>query len=94
MKQEAKTKTVTYLKYSLSTEEQEILTKSSSILEQVFATLADYAPIDLNDQQELVDYFHDVFHGAVVTNCYKICEIIDTIVNNSDISFITEESII
>lgn len=94
MKQEATTKTVTYLKYCLSTEEQEILTKSSNILEQVFDIIAEYSTVDLNDQQELINYFHDIFHEDVVLNCYTICEIIDTIVNNSDISFIAEEEII
>ena len=91
MKQETITKTITYLKYSLSKEEQEILTKSSYILEQVFDTIAEYSPIDLNDQQELIDYFHDIFHDGIVLNCYNICEIIDTIVQNSGISFIAKE---
>lgn len=91
MKQETTTKTITYLKYSLSKEEQEILTKSSYILEQVFDTIAEYSPIDLNDQQKLINYLDDISPNGVVLNCYNICEIIDTIVQNSGISFIAKE---
>ena len=40
---------------------------------------------------ELIDYFHDIFHDNIVINCYDICEIIDTIVQNSGISFIAKE---
>ena len=91
MKQETTTKTVTYVKYSLSKEEQEILTKSSTILEEVFDIIADYSPVDLNDQQELIDYFYDILPEGVVLNCYNICEIIDTIAQNGGISFIAKE---
>lgn len=94
MKQETIKKMVTYLKYSLSKEEQEILTKSSNILEQVFDSIAEYSPIDLNNHQELIDYFYDILPEGVVLNCYNICEIIDTIAQNGGISFIAEEKII
>ena len=38
-----------------------------------------------------INYFDDISPNGVVLNCYNICEIIDTIVQNSGISFIAKE---
>lgn len=91
MKTKATTKTVTYLNYSLSREEQEIMAKSNKILEQVFTAIEECTNIDLNDQQKLVDYFHSAFNEDMENYGFTICRIIDCIINNSDISFIAEE---
>lgn len=91
MKTKAITKTVTYLNYSLSREEQEILAKSSKILEQVLGTIEDYANVNLNDQQELIDYFYNVFNEDVEAYSFTICGIIDTIINYSDTNIIVQE---
>lgn len=91
MKREITRKLATYLNYSLSQEEKEILEKSSNILEQVFTAIEECTNIDLNDQQKLVDYFHSAFNEDMENYGFTICRIIDCIINNSDISFIAEE---
>ena len=53
MKAKTTKKSITYLNYSLSKEEQEILTKSSTILEQVLGTIEDYTNVDLNNLSNL-----------------------------------------
>ena len=91
MKTKATTKAVTYLNYSLSQEAQEIMAKSNRILEQVLETIEEYTNIDLNDQQELVEYFNKAFDEEIEAYSFTICGIIDTIINHSDTSFIAQE---
>ena len=91
MRRNITTKKVTFLNYSLSKEEKEILAKSSDILDQVFDTLEECTDSDLSDQQELVEYFNNILNEDVVSNCYPLCGIIDAIVNNSDTNFIVQE---
>ena len=91
MKTEITTKAVTYLNYSLSREEQEILAKSNKILNELFETIEECGDVDLNDQQELVRYFYNVFGEDVETYSFTICGIIDTIINHSNTNFIAQE---
>ena len=91
MKTKFTTKTVTYLNYSLSREEQEILAKSNKILEQILDAIEECSNIDVDDQHELVRYFHNVFGEDVDTDNFIICGIIDAIINKSNTNFIVQE---
>lgn len=91
MKTEITTKAVTYLNYSLSREEQEILAESNKILNQLFETIEECGDVDLNDQQELVRYFYNVFGEDIETYSFTICGVIDTIINHSNTNFIAQE---
>lgn len=91
MKTKITTKAVTYLNYSLSREEQEILAKSNKILEQLFETIEECTDNNLNDFDELVHYFNCVFNEDVETYNFTLCGIIDTIINYSNTSFIAAE---
>ena len=91
MKTKITTKAVTYLNYSLSREEQEILAKSNKILEQIFDDIEECSNVDLDDQHELIRYFHNVFGEDVDTDNFIICGIIDAIINKSNTDFITQE---
>ena len=91
MKAKTTKKAITYLNYSLSKEEQEILTKSSTILEQVLGTIEDYTNVDLNNHLDLINYFYDVFGEDVEAYSFSICGIIDTIINYSDTNIIIQE---
>ena len=91
MKAKTTKKAITYLNYSLSREEQEIMEKCNKILEQVLGTIEDYTNVDLNNQQELIDYFYDVFGEDVEAYSFSICGIIDTIINYSDTDIIIQE---
>lgn len=88
MKTKITTKTVTYLNYSLSREEQEILAKSNNILEQIFDAIEECSNVDLEDQDELIRYFNDVFNEEVEAYRFTLCGIIDTIISHSNDSFI------
>lgn len=91
MKTKITTKAVTYLNYSLSREEQEILAKSNKILEQIFDAIEECSNVDLDDQYELIRYFHNVFGEDVDTDNFIICGIIDAIINKNNTDFITQE---
>lgn len=91
MKTKITTKAVTYLNYSLSREEQEILAKSNKILEQIFDAIEECSNVDLDDQHELIRYFHNVFGEDIDTDNFIICGIIDAIINKNNIDFITQE---
>lgn len=91
MKTKITTKAVTYLNYSLSREEQEILAKSNKILEQIFDAIEECSNVDLDDQHELIRYFHNVFGEDVDTDNFIICGIIDAIINKNNTDFITQE---
>ena len=91
MKTKFTTKTVTYLNYSLSREEQEILAKSNKILEQILDAIEECSNIDVDDQHELVRYFHNVFGEDVDTDNFIICGIIDAIINKNNTNFIVQE---
>lgn len=91
MKTKITTKAVTYLNYSLSREEQEILAKSNKILEQIFDAIEECSNVDLDDQHELICYFHNVFGEDVDTDNFIICGIIDAIINKNNTDFITQE---
>ena len=91
MKTEITTKAVTLLNYSLSREEQEILAESNKILNQLFETIEECSNVDLDDQHELIRYFHNVFGEDVDTDNFIICGIIDAIINKSNTDFITQE---
>ena len=91
MKTEITTKAVTFLNYSLSREEQEILAESNKILNQLFETIEECSNVDLNDQHELVRYFYNVFGEDIETYSFTICGIIDTIIYHSNTNFIAQE---
>lgn len=94
MKKEITTKTTTYLKYSLSREEQEILIKSNKILNQFFGTIEECTGKDISDFDELIDYFNCVFNEDIVA-CHNfiLCGVIDTIINHSNDSFIAVQDV-
>ena len=91
MKQETITKTITYLKYSLSREEQEILAKSNKILSELFETIEECTDNNMNDFDELINYFNYVFNEDVEAYNFTICGIIDTIINHSNKDFIASQ---
>ena len=91
MKTKITTKAVTFLNYSLSREEQEILAESNKILNQLFETIEECSNVDLNDQHELVRYFYNVFGEDVETYSFTICGIIDTIIHHSNTNFNARE---
>lgn len=89
MKTKTTTKTVTYLNYSLSREEQEILAKSSKILNQLFETIEECIDNNISDFDELIDYFNCVFNEDIeACHNFTLCGVIDTIINHSNDSFI------
>ena len=88
MKTKITTKTATYLNYSLSREEREILAKSNEILNQLFETIEAYTDNNMNDFNELIEYFNYVFNEDVETYNFTLCGIINAIINHSNISFI------
>lgn len=91
MKTKITTKAVTYLNYSLSREEQEILAKSNKILEEVFEAIEECTDVDLNNQQELVEYLNNAFNEEVEAYSFTFCGIIDIILHHSNINFIAKE---
>jgi len=92
MKTKITTRTVTYLDYTLSREEQEILAKSSKILNQLFETIEECTDNNLNDFDELIEYFNYVFGEDIETyHAFTLCGIIDTIVYNSNKRFIASQ---
>ena len=91
MKKAITTRTVTYLNYSLSQEEKEILAKSSNILGQVFDAIEKCTNIDINDEHDLVTYLSRTFNVDVDDYTYTICGIIDCIMHNSNTDFIAQQ---
>lgn len=91
MKTKITTKAVTYLNYSLSREEQEILAKSNKILNQLFETIEECTDNNMNDFDELIEYFNYVFNEDVEAYNFTLCGIIDTIINHSNDSFIAAQ---
>lgn len=91
MKTKITTKAVTYLNYSLSREEQEILAKSNKILNQLFETIEECTDNNINDFDELIEYFNYVFNEDVEAYSFTLCGIIDTIINHSNDSFIAAQ---
>lgn len=91
MKTKIFNKITTYLNYSLSREEQEILAKSNKILSELFETIEECTDNNMNDFDELVEYFNYVFNEDVEAYNYTICGIIDTIINHSNKDFIASQ---
>lgn len=92
MKTKITTRTVTYLDYTLSREEQEILAKSNKILKQLFGTIEECTGKDMNDFDELIEYFNYVFGEDVEAyHDFTLCGIIDTIIYNSNRRFIASQ---
>lgn len=86
-----RTVTLTYLDYTLSREEQEILAKSNKILRQLFGTIEECTGKDMNDFDELIEYFNYVFDEDVEAYDFTLCGIIDTIYYNSNRRFIASQ---
>ena len=91
MKTKIFNKVTTYLNYSLSREEQEILAKSNKILNELFETIEECTDNNMNDFDELIEYFNYVFNENVEAYNFTICGIIDTIINHSDTNIIIQE---
>ena len=91
MKTKISNKITTYLNYSLSREEQEILAKSNKILNELFETIEECTDNNMNDFDELVNYFNYVFNEDVEAYNFTICGIIDTIINHSNKDFIASQ---
>ena len=91
MKTKIFNKVTTYLNYSLSREEQEILAKSNKILNELFETIEECTDNNMNDFDELVNYFNYVFSEDVEAYNFTICGIIDTIINHSNKDFIASQ---
>ena len=91
MKTKIFNKVTTYLNYSLSREEQEILVKSNKILSELFETIEECTDNNMNDFDELIKYFNYVFNEDVEAYNFTICGIIDTIINHSNKDFIASQ---
>lgn len=91
MKTKITTRTVTYLDYTLSREEQEILAKSNKILKQLFGTIEECTGKDMNDFDELIEYFNYVFDEDVEAYDFTLCGIIGTIIYNNNRRFIASQ---
>ena len=91
MKTKIFNKVTTYLNYSLSREEQEILVKSNKILSELFETIEECTDNNMNDFDELIEYFNYVFNEDVEAYNFTICGIIDTIINHSNKDFIASQ---
>ena len=59
MKTKIFNKITTYLNYSLSREEQEILAKSNKILSELFETIEECTDNNMNDFDELIKYYNE-----------------------------------
>lgn len=92
MKTKITTKTITYLDYSLSREEQEILAKSNKILNQLLETIEECTGKNMHDFDELLEYFNYIFGEDVgAYHDFTLCGFIDAIIYNSNERFIARQ---